>query len=136
MFDNIGGKIKSLAMFFCCIGVIVSFVFGIVLITKKFFLWGILVIIIGSLMSWIGSWVLYGFGQLIENSDILVSRNFKSEKRSSRIMPAKNIVGQKDSANTATSNSVKSSVHQWRCDSCGSMISENICPVCGRNYEE
>lgn len=136
MFDDVGGKIKSLAIFTCCMGIIVSLIVGAVLITKEFFLGGILVIIIGSLMSWIGSVVLCGFGQLIENSNVLVSQSFKSEKQSSKITQEKSFVERKKNVNTATPSSVKPSVHQWRCDSCGSMINETICPVCGRNYEE
>ncbi len=32
---------------------------------------GLLVIVIGSILSWLGSLVLYGFGQLVDNSDII-----------------------------------------------------------------
>ncbi len=36
------------------------------------FFFGILMAAIGSIVSWIGSFFAYGFGQLIENSDKLV----------------------------------------------------------------
>lgn len=34
---------------------------------------GLLTIVIGSLMFWLGSFMTYGFGQLVDNSDKLVA---------------------------------------------------------------
>ena len=72
MFDNIGSKIKSLASVIAWIGIIVSVLSGIVLCITQGFVVGILVAGLGSLSAWIGSFMQYGFGQLIENSDYLV----------------------------------------------------------------
>ena len=69
MYANIGGKIKTLASVLCWAGIIISCLFG--LITLAF--GGIFIAAIGSLMSWISSFVLYGFGQIIENTDKLVT---------------------------------------------------------------
>lgn len=83
MFDNIGGKIKALAKIVAWIGIILSVVLGIVAMFSpvvyngtayKGILPGILIIIIGALGSWISSWVMYGFGQIIENTDKLANR--------------------------------------------------------------
>ncbi len=81
MFDNIGRKIKTLAEVFCLIGMIASVVSGIVLMCFEdgfLFFIGVVVIIVGGLLSWILSFNLYGFGQLIENTDILVERSQKN----------------------------------------------------------
>lgn len=80
MFDNIGGKIKMLAKVICWLGIGFSIFFGLLVIIGcaiseggilnvaiGFFL-GLLVIIIGALASWIGSFFLYGFGELIERT--------------------------------------------------------------------
>jgi hypothetical protein len=40
---------------------------------------GILIMVLGSLGSWIGSFMTYGFGQLVENSDILVEQFYDSD---------------------------------------------------------
>ena len=81
MFDNIGGKIQGLAKVICWIGIIASVIAGIVMIydaTSRYYtdtelVWlGIAVAIVGSLLSWVGSFVLYGFGELVENSDEIV----------------------------------------------------------------
>ena len=80
MFTNIGGKIKGLAKFFCILGMIASFAAGISVVmivpgigvyaadTGAYFVVGILIFIVGSLLSWIGSFFTYGFGELVENS--------------------------------------------------------------------
>lgn len=85
MFNNIGGKIKGLAKFMCWLGIIVSVIAGIILIISarhsdgyysytdtNMVITGILVIVMGSILSWIGSFVLYGFGELVDNSSKLV----------------------------------------------------------------
>ena len=81
MFDNIGRKIKGLASAVTWIGIILSIISGISMLSSSGGLLAIpaiLVMALGSLFSWLASLTLYGFGQLIENSDILVSKNFGS----------------------------------------------------------
>ena len=70
MFDNIGKKIKVVASIYCWIGIIASIILGILVISEGEDLIGWVVIVAGSLFSWISSFALYGFGQLIDNSDI------------------------------------------------------------------
>lgn len=74
MFDNIGSKIKSLAQVVCWIGIIASVIGGIIVMASHSdaAATGLLIIAIGVVGSWVGSFALYGFGQLIENSDTLV----------------------------------------------------------------
>jgi hypothetical protein len=67
MFDNIGGKIKTLAKIICWLGIIISVISGMVLIGISGLV-SVLTIIAGSLTSWIGSFSLYGFGELIEKT--------------------------------------------------------------------
>ena len=90
MFDNIGGKIKTLAQVICWIGIACSVVFGIAVVANEYTrLLGIAIIVLGPLLSWVSSFLLYGFGQLIENTDMLVgnknrpvsnNQNFASNK--------------------------------------------------------
>lgn len=82
MFDNICGKIKTMAQAICALGIIGSVIGGIVLISVDMVIVGIIVLIGGSLLSWLGSFGLYGFGQLIENTDILVAQGKKNYQRS------------------------------------------------------
>ena len=78
MFDNIGKKIKSLAETISYIGIAASVIFSILFMLadaslESIFL-GLFYLIAGAVASWIGSFLLYGFGQLIENTDILVKK--------------------------------------------------------------
>ena len=37
--------------------------------------------VVGPIVAWFSSWLLYGFGQLVENSDIIAAEyNRKNEK--------------------------------------------------------
>ena len=99
MFNNIGGKIKGLAKFLCWLGIILSVIIGVIMIiaatssrsytfdsygekitlsTGGSIVAGILVIVFGSLASWIGSFFMYGFGELVENSKKVADRVSKS----------------------------------------------------------
>lgn len=77
MFKNIGKKIKKLAQFVCWIGIVCCVITGIVLLilsTKNFrvfFIPGLLVLILGPVIMWIGSWVLYSWGDTVDNVQAL-----------------------------------------------------------------
>lgn len=77
MFHNIGGKIKTLAKVICWVGIALSIVLGLVLfITILVYqpvigaILGMMVAIptalLGAVLSWIGSFMLYGYGEMIE----------------------------------------------------------------------
>ena len=67
MFNNIGGKIKGLAEVLCALGIIASVIIGLGMKNASMIL-VFLIIAGGSLISWISSFVLYGFGELIETA--------------------------------------------------------------------
>lgn len=118
MFDNIGRSLKTLAYIILVLGIIASVVLGIVLLATSAGL-GILVIICGSIVSWIGSAILFGFGQLIENSDAIVSRMTVTKTNSTQTY-------------TPQETAVLQSTHKWMCDNCHKMISQSPCPYCGK----
>lgn len=79
MFENIGGKIKALAKVLCWIGIIASVISAIAMWGQNSsysptILPGILILVLGCLLSWIGSFFAYGFGQLIENTDRIANK--------------------------------------------------------------
>lgn len=82
MFKNIGKKIKLLTLIGCGVGIGLSFVMGIALIITSLqsgnetpAIIGSILLLLGPLSFWINSFIAYGYGQLIENSDILVKLN-------------------------------------------------------------
>ena len=76
MFDDVGGKLKTIAKVFCWIGIVLSVIYGISIIAGLVkingfvaFLMGLLVAAILSFVSWISSLGLYALGEILENSD-------------------------------------------------------------------
>lgn len=101
MYKNIGRKIKILARIICGIGIAGSIFIGLMLILKGgralssfggsvggigeayAIIAGILVMFFGSLLSWIGSFAAYGYGELIENTALIAKRMAKAEAKKS-----------------------------------------------------
>lgn len=69
MFYNIGKRIKAVSQIFCYVGITLAVLLGVILLAIKMVFLGILVALLGSILSWLSSLFPYGFGQLIENSD-------------------------------------------------------------------
>lgn len=82
MFNNIAGKIKALAKVTCWFGIIAYVIIGMIIIgTNEYLaLAGILIAVVGPFFSWICSLILYGFGQLLENSDIIAEQSARTNK--------------------------------------------------------
>lgn len=62
MFENISEKIKTFAVVTTVIGMIASVILGLGSIGEG----GIIIGVLGCVGSWVSSFVLYGFGELIE----------------------------------------------------------------------
>ena len=93
MFNNIGIKIKILASVIFWIGIIVGAIgfivmlaFGLVEEEELFIGLSFAVLLVVGFGSWIGSFFLYGFGQLIENSDRLVSEKDTTPSRKEEVL--------------------------------------------------
>ena len=121
MFDNVGGKIKSVAKAITYIGISFSTILGLIVMFSNGNtpVPGLLIFVIGYLASWLSSLTLYGFGQLIENSDILV------EQGKTRLEKTNDTYAYSDT-----------SEHKWRCNNCGNIISEEPCPICNHDKKE
>lgn len=81
MFNNIGSKIKGLASVICFGGIILCIIIGIVVaaLDEYLLLAGFAIMILGALLSWVSSFVLYGFGELVENSAIIAGKETLNE---------------------------------------------------------
>ena len=91
MFKNIGKKIKLVAKIVCWLGIFCIILGGVGLMLGGTTLGGtsvggvaaialgILVAVGGSLVSWIGSFMTVGFGQLVENSDKIAAALERNE---------------------------------------------------------
>ena len=73
MYNHIGKKIKTLAKTMASIGIVISFILGAVIASsRENYTMGLLIALLGGWGSWIGNFLLYGYGQLIDNSDHVV----------------------------------------------------------------
>ena len=66
MYDNIGGKIKGLAKATFIVEAIASVITGIALWVDTEEWWCALILFCGPIVAWVSSWLLYGFGELID----------------------------------------------------------------------
>ena len=78
-FENIGGKIKTLAVVTTIIGISLSVILGFVLMDTSVGT-GMLVLVGGSLFSWISAFFMYGFGELIEKTTEIAKNTKKDIK--------------------------------------------------------
>ena len=130
MFSNPGGKIKGLAAFLCALGIFASIIIGATMIGESIatsiydsgnytkLIWGVVIIVLGSIVSWCSSILVYGFGQLVENSDKIVEFN---ESDSHKYTPP-----------PIVNNPKKHSQEKWECKKCGTMVTSDYdyCPYC------
>ena len=89
MYKNVGKKIKFFAALWVFINIVVLVFLGTVLIVygigdklKFGILIGAAIIVIGSFLCWYGSLALYGYGQLIENTQVIREKIEKFEENS------------------------------------------------------
>ena len=138
MFDNIGGKIKTLAQVVCWLGIIISGIYGIgmMAVDVHLVLAGIIVIVTGSLMSWLSSFALYGFGELIENSQMIRYNTDRINKLLETIAPKeeKEPVKKTKTPYVSSNSTVKKTYDGgWICKKCSTknMGNSTYCKDCG-----
>ena len=90
MYNNICGKIKSLAVWIFIVEAIAAIIGGITLIANDNGLVGFLTIVFGPIAAWVSSWLLYGFGQLIENSDIIAAEYSRKNEKHEKVVEKNN----------------------------------------------
>ena len=151
MYDNIGRKIKGLAKaIFIAQGISMA-ITGIVLmcIDEDLILYGILSLILGPVLAWISSWLLYGFGEIIDKlCDI--EQNTGLIRKPSELKKARN----QHETETKKAEAAKQEVKKQKeiiaeeenavfieCPDCGEELffdkelSSAECPYCGCNIK-
>lgn len=94
MFENIHRKLKGLAYIIAIVGMLGSVIIGAILIsqgsdrygTAELITSGWIVIIIGSIGSWISAFVFYGLGELIEVA-LQIENNTSQNKKEQAFTP-------------------------------------------------
>lgn len=137
MFNNVGSKIKLVARVVCWVGIVAAVLSGLIFMLNAAhgmgILGGLLIMLLGALGSWISSLLIYGFGQLVENSDVLALRAFRMEKTLKAPEVCENTPEQM--VVPETENTV-SKLENTLCPHCGGRISaakdtaSAVCPWC------
>lgn len=126
MFDRIGSKIKTVAVVVTILGMIASVIGSIAIMVEDDFLKGLIVAVIGVAAAWLGSLTLYGFGELVENSGIIVEY-LRLQKKDSEI--------KKEFVNAAVTKTVTND--EWKCSACGRVNKKYVTTcACGRRQFE
>lgn len=76
MFENIGKKLKSFAKITCWIEIILFIIVGLSIYSEGEEM-GIFIAILGAILSWIGAWMTYGFGEIIDCVQQLTLQNLE-----------------------------------------------------------
>lgn len=115
MYENIGKKIKIVAVVIALIGTCVSFCYGLIMLFDSVRVaFAILTMLIGPFISWVSSFVLYGFGQLIENSDKLVDlRERRVIKDKSKTSNTKELIQKIKNTTPQQKETIKKSKPTW-----------------------
>lgn len=134
MFNNIGKKIKIMAITFFIVQAILDFLdavaaFKIAYLSEQILdrFWDLVWSMVKDLLEvLIFTWVLYGFGELVENSAIIAKKMNKSFSGSNN----SNTAGQNGSVGSTIQNGAKPQ-HRWNgkcqmCDADNVMVSEAI----------
>ena len=135
MFNNVGRKLKDIASAITFIGIAFSVILGILMIKPLGILFALLIIAVGSFISWISSIGIYAFGELVDNSTIIAS-HYKSAD-DSRVYSTATSAPTADTPKTTASKAgitLSSSTRQGTiktCPHCGEVVRSGVCGMCG-----
>ncbi len=134
LYSNIGGKIKNWAMWIFVVEAIGAVAGALVLLFQgdEFIITGLLTIVLGPIIAWVSSWLLYAFGELVEktcmnekNTRVIAEMILKSDDKTPKPFSA-------PISTKSESEKAQPAQHKWRCHYCGSMRGETPCERCGK----
>lgn len=141
LYENIGGKIKNWAKWIFIVEAIGSVITAIALPIASgdpddFILISLLIAIVGPIVAYVGSWILYAFGELVEKTcnnenntrQILLKLSEVSMEEAIKFVETASDMPRTEKAEQpATSNVYKAT----QCE-CGELHYARYCPVCGK----
>ena len=71
LYSNIGTKIKNWAKWICVVETISAIIGGIALMAEEEFLYGLLCLIVGPIVAFVSTWLLYAFGEITEDISLM-----------------------------------------------------------------
>lgn len=128
MWENIGNKIKSLVKIIWFIGIIGAIITCISLayLSDAIFndaapgiIIGLIIAVISIFLTWIGSWLVYGYGQIIHNTDIIAGNIAKPNTNPRNTPVLKTSVVLTDHNTWICSCNTENSINYSQCKKCG-----------------
>lgn len=121
-YDNyeVEAILKTVAKAVFIIEVIASIIVCLAFISDDEGLYAFLSILIGPIVAYISNITIYAFGETIE-----LLRQIKDN--------SKNLV-KESAAKEEKKQHTNNPTHSWRCNTCGRMISEDVCPYCAEKF--
>lgn len=135
MYDNIGSKIKTVAKVVGFAGIGISILTGLLFLLVSFseekfsyFGIGILVALLGSLISWASTIALYGFGQIVENTDVIAKQ---SKRQTGDLQYYGDMINESISSTKYQEAHSDKPTNSKYCTHCEKIVTGNFCPYCG-----
>lgn len=136
MFNNIGEKIKGAAVVLVLFGNIFSFCGAMYYWVNGMLLVGIVILILGCILSWFGAFLVYGFGELIDQTNN-ISKSVQrmqmlavyNDSNDSSEIAQKTINNIKDEIVKAYENSENNS-EDFELDESANIPNADECPYC------
>lgn len=129
MFENIGGKIKVLAVVSTILGCIACIVLGIIELASNAILAGLFTIFLGCILSWLGSFLLYGLGELIETNQKIATMSENAYNCMEKISDQLRRVGTENKRKESKEEIVPKTKSE-------NVVQESITDVAMRNFKE
>lgn len=71
LYSNIGAKIKNWAKWICTAETVFAIIGGIILMAEEEVLYGLLCLLVGPIVAFVSTWILYAFGEITEDIGLL-----------------------------------------------------------------
>ena len=82
LYVDIGSKIKGLAKWSFIVEAVAAIIAGFVMMVsdEDMILFGLLTMVLGSIVAWVASWLLYGFGELVDKTSEIAKNTAPKEE--------------------------------------------------------
>ncbi|MBR5441349.1 MAG: hypothetical protein IKV44_00200 [Clostridia bacterium] len=158
LYEDIGEKIKRMAKWTFIVEAISSIIAGIAMAINEYDGGYLLICIFGPIVAWVSSWIIYAFGQIVEDVHAMRNKECPSEKVSQARPFLESVTTHVAKSASKINNSIsaplqyKSSVQgrenlgdedfiEVNCPNCGILISflnneaRHACPYCDTEIE-
>ena len=147
-YNNIGGKIKGFVKWYCWISILLIWIIAPITFlflaadTDEFRIrlcWiALLIALVGPVVIWLSSWLLYAFGELVE--DIHAMRNETEAEVQTRRAIEKEVIQEKEKIETEAVEN-ENQHDEFECLSCKKTFTVSAdedtatCPYCNAKYK-